>query len=356
MSSAATSSAATSSAATNSAWPESAPADRGTLHYTRLSLDRAGGRRADPAWMRAQLERPDRKVLPLWRDECLVAAGQPVVLSGDRASRLPGGQPATVPRLSGSQPATAHGPAADELVFLGLSADGPLFALDLSELEREAALDLTGADDCADVRTLIAAVSRDEAGLLAYARGLLHWQRRQRFCGRCGGRCEPQEGGHLRVCADCGALHFPKIEPAIIVLVELPGEPRRCLLGRHQGAGPGRFSTLAGFVEIGESLEDAVRREVAEEAGVEVGAVRYQGSQAWPFPAGLMIGFRGIANSPDIAVDGAELADARWFTAAEVRARLGDHAAVPPYRVDSIGRLLIETWLAETAVTPETAR
>jgi NAD+ diphosphatase len=185
--------------------------------------------------------------------------------------------------------------------------------------------------------------------VLAYARGLLHWQRRQRFCGCCGGQCEPRDGGHLRVCAACATLHFPKIEPAIIVLVELPGEPRRCLLGRHQGAGPGRYSTLAGFVEVGESLEDAVRREVAEEAGVSVRSVRYQGSQAWPFPAGIMLGFRAVAAGPGIEVDGAELTDARWFTEAEVRARIADSGAVPPYRHDSIGRALIEDWLAESA-------
>jgi NAD+ diphosphatase len=321
--------------------------DTAALYYTGLSLDRAGGRRPDTDWLSAQQERRDRRVIPLWRDECLVAAGQPVVLSGEQLG-LP-------PPAPGDQLTPAASAAPPELVFLGLAADGPVFAADLSDLTREAALELAGAEDCADVRSLIAAVSRDEAGLLGYARGLLHWQRRQRFCGSCGGRCQSRDGGHLRVCATCGALHFPKIEPAIIVLVELPGEPRRCLLGRHQGAAPGRFSTLAGFVEVGESLEDAVRREVAEEAGVDVGAVHYQGSQAWPFPAGLMIAFRGVANSPDIAVDGAELADARWFTEAELRARIADPAAVPPYRTDSIGRALIETWLAETAVTPQSA-
>jgi NAD+ diphosphatase len=303
--------------------------DSAALYYSGLDLDRAGGRRPDPAWIRAQRESPDLRVIPLWRDECLVSAGRPVVLAGDRASLLSDGQ--------------------REAVFLGLSAAEPVFAADLSDLEKGAAQELAGADDCADVRSLIGTVSRGEAGLLAYARGLLHWQRRQRFCGGCGGRCEPREGGHLRVCAECGALHFPKLEPAVIVLVELPGEPRRCLLGRHQGADPGRFSTLAGFVEVGESLEDAVRREVAEEAGVDVGTVQYQGSQAWPFPAGLMIGFRGVANSPDIAVDGAELADARWFTAAELRTRTADPVAIPPYRPDSIGRALIEAWLAEAA-------
>ena len=311
---------------------EHATLDSGSLYYTGLELDRAGMRRSDPAWMQAQLDRPDIRLIPLWSDNCLIRAGLPVVLAADQARPLMTADP----------------------VFLGLSAGQPVFAADLSGQDRDAALAVTGAQDVTDVRALIGAVSQAEAGLLAYARGLLHWQRRQRFCGSCGGRCESRDGGHLRACAECGTLHFPKIEPAIIVLVELPGEPRRCLLGRHQGAGPGRYSTLAGFVEIGECLEDAVRREVAEEAGVTVGAVRYQGSQAWPFPAGIMIGFRGVAESADIAVDKAELIDARWFSEADVRARIADTAAVPPYRQDSIGRALIESWLAESADHAET--
>ena len=305
----------------------------GSLYYTGLGLDRASALRSDPAWMRAQRERPDVRLIPLWRDNCLISGGRPVMLAAGR--ELPGA-------------------GAAEAVFLGLSAGAPVFAADLSALERQDALEAAGAGEAADVRSMLGSVSQAEAGLLAYARGLLHWQRRQQFCGCCGGRCEPRDGGHVRACADCATQHFPKIEPAIIVLVELPGEPRRCLLGRHQGAGPDRFSTLAGFVEIGESLEDAVRREVAEESGVAVGTVRYQASQAWPFPAGLMIGFRAIANSPEIAVDQAELADARWFTAAQVRARIADTGAVPPYRHDSIGRALIQGWLEETedAVRP----
>jgi NAD+ diphosphatase len=306
--------------------------ESGSLYYTGLELDRAGMRRSDPVWMQAQQDRPDLSLIPLWSDNCLVQAGRPVVLTADQARPL----------------------MTEDAVFLGLSAGRPVFAADLSGQDREVALAMTGAQDATDVRALIGAVSRAEAGLLAYARGLLHWQRRQRFCGSCGGPCEPRDGGHVRACAECGTLHFPKIEPAIIVLVELPGEPRRCLLGRHQGAGPGRYSTLAGFVEVGEGLEDAVRREVAEEAGVTVGAVHYQGSQAWPFPAGIMIGFRGVAESADIAVDQAELTDARWFTGAEVRARIADTAAVPPYRHDSIGRALIESWLAESADHAET--
>jgi NAD+ diphosphatase len=307
--------------------PESPVQESTGLYYTGLTLDRASARRTDPAWIAALLHRPGLRVVPLWRDQCLLRGGRPMEIAW--------------------LPAGAEAGAATEPVFLGLAGDAPVFAADLSGLELPDALRLTGADDAADLRALVGAVGREEAGLIAYARGILHWQRGQQFCGSCGGRCQPRDGGHVRACDACGALHFPRIAPAIIVLTELPGEPARCLLGRHQGAGADRFTTLAGFVEIGESLEDAVRREVAEEAGVTVGAVSYQASQAWPFPAGLMVAFRATATSPEIRVDGAELMDARWFTAAELRRRITDSSAFPPYRVDSIGRALIEDWLAE---------
>lgn len=308
---------------------------RSTLYYTGLALDRASGRRTDPDWISAMRASVELRVIPLWRDHCLIRAGQPVVLGSDWI-----GYP-----VAGLAP--QPGDPAASLVFLGMTGQNPHFAADLSAWEKDDALEICRADDVADIRSMIAAISPAEAGLLAYARGIVHWQRRQQFCGCCGGRCDARDGGHVRACRDCGMLHFPRIEPAIIVLVELPGEPRRCLLGRHQGAGPDRYSTLAGFVEVGESLEDAVRREVAEEAGVAVGPVSYQGSQAWPFPAGLMIGFRAVADSPEVRVDGTELLDARWFTAGQIRARIADKSATPPYRVDSIGRALIEDWLED---------
>lgn len=297
------------------------------MYYAGLMLDRASARRASPSWVAAMRAAPDVRLIPVWRDLCLVRDGRPVTLTASQAEQI-GGQAA-------------------DLVFLGLAGEAPVFAADVSALDRGAAMRMTGAAEAADVRAIIGAVSRDEAGLLAYARGIVHWQRAQQYCGGCGGRTVPRDGGHVRSCRACDALHFPRIEPAIIVLVELPGRPRRCLLGRHQGAAEDRFSTLAGFVEVGESLEDAVRREVAEEAGVAVGDVSYLGSQAWPFPAGIMIGFRAEAISAQIGVDGAELAEARWFTEAELRHRIDSPGAHPPYRPDSIGRILIETWLAE---------
>ncbi|GLY65358.1 NAD(+) diphosphatase [Amycolatopsis taiwanensis] len=294
------------------------------MYYSGLSLDRAGSRRTDRAWLQKKLTDTDTQVIPLWRDNCLVRHDQPVMLT---AGELP--------------------VATEDPVLLGLDGAAAVFAADLSELEQAEALEAAGADSVVDVRGLVATRPVAECGLLAYARGILHWQRNQQFCGACGGRTGSRDGGHLRVCRQCGKLLFPRIEPAVIVLVELPGEPRRCLLGQHRQSAPNRFSTLAGFVEIGESLEDAVRREVAEEAGVTVDVVEYQGSQSWPFPAGLMVGFRSQAVSETIAVDGQELQEARWFTAADLRARIADPEIGVPYRADSIGKTLIEDWLRE---------
>lgn len=298
-----------------------------TMYYTGLTLGRASGRRSDPEWISRLLAEVGTRVIPMWRDHCLVR--------GDTPLTLPLGQAGEVLAAAG------------DLVLLGLDGTAAVFAADLSGLDEPAAVKLAGASAAVDVRSLVPAITPAEAGVIAYARGILHWNRNQRFCGTCGAPSEPRDGGHLRACRGCGRLLFPRIEPAVIVLVELPGTPRRCLLGRHQGAAPDRFSTLAGFVEIGECLEDAVRREVAEEAGVALGAVTYRGSQAWPFPAGLMIGFRAEAVCDEVGVDGMELLEARWFTAGELRARISQGRTGGPYRLDSIGKHLIEDWLAD---------
>ncbi len=295
------------------------------MYYSGLTLDRVSDKRANPDWIAEMLAATQTRVIPMWRDLCLVRAGSPVALAADRAQQV----------LS----------TASEPILLGVDRASAVFAADLSVLDRDRALEVAGADDAADVRRLAGTLTPDEAGTLAYARGISHWNRNQQFCGACGGRTDGRDSGHLRVCVDCGKLLFPRIEPAVIVLVELPGTPTRCLLGRHRGSGPDHYSTLAGFVEIGENLEDAVRREVAEETGVTVGPVAYQGSQAWPFPAGLMLGFRGEATSDAISVDGAEVIAARWFSVAEVRARMADQN--DPFRMDSIGKHLIENWLAD---------
>ncbi|MFU8853780.1 NAD(+) diphosphatase [Micromonospora sp. SL1-18] len=300
--------------------------DERGLAYGGGWLDRAAGLRTDPGWIAARLADRESVLLPLWRDRCLVAA-----------DRMPV-RPAAVA-------VAALLAAADETVFLGLDAGRAVFAADLSGQPEPEALALADAVEAVDVRALVGALTPAEAAVQAYAKGLLHWHRGHRYCGGCGAPTVARDGGHTRSCtgAGCGRFLFPRIEPAVIVLVEAPGEPERCLLARHRGAPEGSWSTLAGFVEVGESLEDAVRRELAEEAGVAVAEVSYQGSQAWPFPAGLMVGFRATAASTQVRVDGEELVDARWFTRAELRARAAEGR--PLGRIDSIDRHLLGSWL-----------
>jgi NAD+ diphosphatase len=296
--------------------------------YAGRWLDRATARRADPAWLAEVRAAPGTRVIPIWRDSCVVhgAPARAVVLGGRRGQQL------------------LAGPA--EVVFLGLDGEAGVFAADLSGVDEATAVSLVGGDATADVRKVFTEHSAAEAAMLAYARGLLHWTRNQRYCGRCGAATEPRDGGHVRAClgAGCGQLLFPRIEPAVIVLVE--SADGRCLLARHRNSVLGAFSTLAGFVEIGESLEDAVCREVTEEAGVTVGEVAYVGSQPWPFPAGLMVAFRARAASEAIDVDDNEIVEARWFTRAELVER---ETAGRLGRVDSIDRVLLRSWLEETA-------
>lgn len=287
-----------------------------TLPYNGLSLDRAGGRRADASWVEAVRAAPGARVLAFWRDGCLVADGRPASFDGEAS------------------------------VFLGLDGAAGVFAADLSDLDEADALRRAGADTVVDVRRLFGSMDGSEAAVLAYARGMLHWHRNQRFCGACGAATVARHAGHQLTCSGCGKLLFPRIEPAVIMLVTSP-DGRRCLLGRHRGAAADAYSTLAGFVEIGEGLEDAVCRELAEEAGVRVASVRYQASQAWPFPSGLMVGFRAEAASEEVAVDQDELLEARWFTRSEVRDLIGVHRAAGRERRDSIETFLVETWLDE---------
>jgi len=191
-----------------------------------------------------------------------------------------------------------------------------------------------------ELRALAPGLPAEEAGLLAYARALVIWRRRHRFCGVCGAATFPDRAGHLIRCSRERDRHefFPRLDPAIIVLVT---DGERALLGRQSGWPPGRYSTIAGFVEPGESLEDAVAREVMEETGVPVGAARYNSSQPWPFPSSLMIGFQAAAVPGSGISVGPELEDAQWFTREQIRAE--GIPLIPPSH--SISYRLISAWL-----------
>lgn len=283
--------------------------------YAGSYLDRGGDRRKDPDWVAAALAAASARFVPVWRALNLVTATpepQAVLYSQAEAEAW----------LAQAPP-----------IYLGDFRGQACFAVELHGSEppdpshRFIDLRLTGS-------TLDAA----EAGLLAYARALIYWRSRHRHCGACGAPARPSEGGQVMVCTDaaCGQQSFPRLDPAIIVLVS---DGERALLGRQATWPPGRYSTLAGFVEPGESLEDAVVREVAEEAAVGVRDVRYHSSQPWPFPSSLMIGFEASANADSQPVAGEELEDVRWFARDEITR--GEIRLPPP---GSISFRLIEAW------------
>lgn len=293
--------------------------------YTGSPLDRAANRRADAAWIEQALHSSGALFVPVWRSRNLmqgVEARHPeaVYLSAEAAAAL---------RMAG-------GPWA----FLGLREDTPLFALDVSAADEPGLPPALGVFE--DLRAVPGLLPPADASVLAHARGLMHWRLRHRFCGVCGDACEPKSAGNVMRCTACGAEHFPRTDPAVIMLV---ARGDRVLLGHSQRFPRATmYSTLAGFVEPGESLEEAVAREVQEETGVSVGAVHYHSSQPWPFPASIMLGFYAEGLTDEITIDPDELRDARWFSRAEIR----DHEAhgfhLP--RGDSIARRLIEDWVA----------
>jgi len=282
-------------------------------------------------WLAARLADPGSWLIPFWRGRSLVR------WKGERAGAV---------RLAvGETLEAAEVVAAGTVVLLGVEEERAHFALDLSQWdEAEARGRLGGAGELVDLKTVGSVLPGEEAALLAYVRGLLHWHSRHGFCGVCGAPTESRDGGHLRRCTGCGTDHFPRTDAAVIMLVT---DGERCLLG-HQAAWPERvYSTLAGFLEPGESLEEAVAREVWEEAGIRVADVAYHSSQPWPFPASIMLGFTARALTTDIERHDDELADARWFH----RRELADRATRPiqlPSR-HSIAYRLIKDWLAGEA-------
>lgn len=294
--------------------------------YAGVALDRMAERRGDTDWIERLFGDPTSRLILVWRSRNLIVEGV---------------EPAAV--FLPTAEASIDGAAT---MFLGIMEERAYFAADLSHLEEDALPALTGGRGrFIDLRAVGAVMDRQHGGLLAYARGLAYWHARHGYCGVCGARTVAAEGGHLRRCTNsaCNAEHFPRTDPAVIMLVT---HGDKCLLARNRRFPLPMYSTLAGFVEPGESLEETVAREVYEESRIKVTDVRYQHSQPWPFPASIMLGFRARALNTDITVDGTELMDAGWFDRAHLRAEHDpDKFRVP--RSDSIARRLIEEWMAE---------
>ena len=221
-------------------------------------------------------------------------------------------------------------------VYLGEADQTPYFALLLDHNMPKSSEGFSG------LRALARGVSNAEATLLAYAQAMAAWHQRYRFCGHCGGATHLDQGGHVRLCSEvkCGATHYPRTDPAIIVLVQ---RDSRALFGRKPEWPPNRYSTIAGFVEPGESAEQAVVREVDEETGIDVTAVRYHSSQPWPFPGSLMLGYHAQAGSERISLNDQELEDAIWLSREELASRIAQSLFVPPPSI-SISFRLIEDW------------
>jgi NAD+ diphosphatase len=298
-------------------------------YYAAGGYDRAAKLRKDNDWLTTRLDHPHSRIVPVWRTQNLVTKAQD-------------GAPQRAAFLTRDQIA---GEAGLE-VFLGQIEDRAYFARDLSALETP--LDLIRSDvplEFADLRRVGPLVGNQNGSLMAFARGILFWHSRHGFCGVCGAPTRVEEAGHVRRCTNekCNAQHFPRTDPAVIMLVH---DGDRCLLGRQKIWPKGMHSTLAGFVEPGESLEDAVAREVFEEAGVRVADVTYHSSQPWPFPASLMLGFYARATTTDINIDADEIEAANWFSRDFLKQNIrgGKDFFVPPGI--AVARRLIDDWLA----------
>jgi NAD+ diphosphatase len=309
--------------------------DRATLPHQNtfaglsLILDRAAERRDDAQWIGEQAHADSARFLLLdATDEAFMHRDREALRWLDTHQR---------------QQLTD----ASSVSFLGLIDKAPRFMVVLSETAQVGKMEETLDARRMSLRSAGLRLPADEAGLFAYAKGLSHWQREMRHCSRCGASLELIAAGHRARCTnpDCQHLHFPRTDAAVIMLVEYDGA---CLLGRQASWPPGRYSTLAGFVEPGESLEDAVRREVAEESGVVVDEVHYHSSQPWPMPASLMVGFIASASSPTITLRDGELEEAHWFTPQNIVDGLADGSFLPSMAL-SVSYQLLAHWLRQRA-------
>lgn len=298
--------------------------------YATGDFDRGVHLRQDSAWLAARMQDPLSRLHLIWRGRNLIIAPE---------------QPqAHFLNMVDHQNVIKR---ATTVIFLGRSGETTYFVADISEIDEAEA---TAFGDFAELRSVGQLVPQRDGALMGYARGLMHWHERHRFCGKCGSPTKNEAAGHQRRCSnpDCGLVHFPRLDPAVIMRIthRHPLHGERILMARQATWAPGMHSVLAGFVETGETLEAAVARETFEEAGLHIANIQYFASQPWPFPSSLMLGFTAEALSDEIHLDNDELESARWLTRAELLA-LGDSDEFRLPRTDSISRQLIAAWLRE---------
>ncbi len=290
-------------------------------------LDRGDVQRRDEAYLDALFANPETRILPMWQLNVLVR---------DNPHRSIGWiAPEDATRMDIDV----------KPIFLGFMDEKAHFALDISEVHDPVhELNLPDTWRFQEARAAAMELPGPETGILAQARAQLDWHARHGFCSVCGHRTESGRGGHVRKCSECGSEHFPRTDP-VVIMVTYDGD--RCVLGQSRGrlSRTGMYSALAGFVDQGEAIEEAVRREVREEAGIEVGEVTYHSSQPWPFPSSLMIGCHAKALTTEISRDEEEMSDVRWFSRGEVLTALKDEN--PDLKVPgpiAIAHHIIKAW------------
>lgn len=295
------------------------------MFYTESEIDRLSEKRSDPDFIAERLANPETVLLPVWRGKNLINVVNDTPQAGG-ISVADGGE------------LLVEGVG---LIFLGEAVGRSYFAVDVSAHEEPHDLPLLSErGSFRNLRDVGSAMSQSEGALLAFGRGVFAWHETHGFCPRCGAPSVPRDGGHRRQCTECEASQYPRVDPAVIMLVR---RGDRCLLGHNVRRPAKWFSCFAGFVEIGETLEEAVVREVQEEAGVKVTNVTYFASQPWPFPSSLMLGYFADCPEGDPTPDMEEIIETRWFTKDEVRNIDETDFHLPP--PDSMARQLMAAWI-----------
>lgn len=307
------------------------PLEAFTNTFAGNPLDRASDRRSDAAWIAEQLASPDSLAFAVWNGQPFV---EPAKDGGVQIAYLP------------ARMAQELAEGAERLLFMGLWKETAVFAVDLEGVIDPADGPLQGMGKFEDLRRVALRLPPTDAAIVATAKAMFEWRRRHKHCASCGQPTAPADGGWKRRCAACESEHFPRTDPVVIML---PYHGDRCMLGRQEVWPKGMFSALAGFLEPGESIEEACARELSEEAGLRTRRVRYHSTQPWPYPSSLMIGLLAEVEDDEGAPDQTELSEVRWITRDEARKLLaGELDGMSAPTPMAIAHQLIKAWVQES--------